>query len=84
MALTIRGSIHHTAVSPDHRRQGIATRLVDTALNALKQLGIKKVALVVFERNESGNVFWESEGFTGRDDLVYRNKALAEMVRIDT
>ncbi len=30
-----------------------------------------------------GNAFWESQGFTLRDDLNYRNKALAEMVRID-
>ena len=46
--------------------------------------GINKVALVAFARNEAGNAFWESQGFTVRDDLTYRNKALAEMIRIDT
>ena len=46
--------------------------------------GIHKAALVVFGRNEAGNAFWEKMGFTVRDDLVYRNKAIAEMVRIDT
>ncbi|MBR6102242.1 MAG: GNAT family N-acetyltransferase [Ruminococcus sp.] len=79
-----RGFIHHTAVSPDHRRQGIASALVRAALEALKSLGINKVALVVFERNKEGNAFWESIGFTGRDDLVYRNKALSKMIRTDT
>lgn len=79
-----RGYIYHTAVSPEHRRKGIAKALVDTALEALHGLGINKTALVVFERNADGNAFWESVGFTSREDLVYRNKALTEMTRIDT
>lgn len=79
-----RGYIYHTSVSPDHRRKGIARALVDTALKALQGLGINKTALVVFERNADGNAFWESVGFTSREDLVYRNKALTEMTRIDT
>lgn len=79
-----RGYIYHTAVSPDHRRRGIAKALVNAALNALRELGINKTALVVFERNSDGNAFWESVGFTSREDLVYRNKALTEIIRIDT
>ncbi len=79
-----RGYIYHTAVHPNCRKQGIAKKLVDEAMNELSALGINKVALVVFDRNESGNAFWESQGFTVRNDLVYRNKALAEIVRIDT
>lgn len=79
-----RGYIYHTAVSPKHRGQGIAKRLVNTALEALKALGINKAALVVFERNSGGNAFWEKLGFTVRDDLVYRNLALTEMIRTDT
>lgn len=79
-----RGYIYHTAVNPQYRKQGIASQLVDTALKALKQSGINKVALVVFDRNENGNQFWESQGFTVREDLVYRNKTITEMNRIDT
>jgi len=79
-----RGYIYHTAVNPTFRKQGIATKLVDTATNALKEIGITKVALVVFDRNENGNLFWEKTGFTAREDLVYRNKSIAEMIRIDT
>lgn len=79
-----RGYIYHTAVHPDFRRQGIASKLVDSAIRKLSALGINKVALVVFDRNDTGNSFWESQGFTVRNDLVYRNKALAEMIRIDT
>ena len=79
-----RGFIYHTAVNSDHRNQGIATKLVDAAMAALKANGVNKVALVVFDRNEVGNEFWEKTGFTVREDLVYRNKAIAEFVRIDT
>ncbi|MCR5772916.1 MAG: GNAT family N-acetyltransferase [Butyrivibrio sp.] len=79
-----RGFIYHTAVNSDYRNQGIATKLVDAAMDALKANGINKVALVVFDRNVTGNAFWAKAGFTVRDDLVYRNKANVEMIRIDT
>ncbi len=79
-----RGYIHHTAVHPNYRRQGIGEALVNRALDALHGLAIHKVALVVFERNADGNAFWEKMGFTTRTDLVYRNRTLDEMVRMDT
>lgn len=79
-----RGFIHHTAVSPEHRRRGIAKQLAEAALSALKDLGINKVALLVFERNREGNEFWENFGFAARDDVVYRNKSLTDIIRIDT
>ena len=79
-----RGFIYHTAVHPDFRQQGIASGLVERAMGALKEAGINKAALVAFGRNESGNAFWEKMGFTTREDLVYRNRTIKEMVRIDT
>ena len=79
-----RGYIYHTAVLPEFRKQGIARSLVEHAMSALEQEGIHKVALVAFGRNELGNGFWEKIGFTVRDDLVYRNKAIHELERIDT
>ena len=79
-----RGYIHHTAVLPEYRKQGIASYLVERALLALDMEGIKKVALVVFSKNEIGNDFWERRGFIAREDLVYRNKNIHELQRIDT
>ncbi|MCR4730650.1 MAG: GNAT family N-acetyltransferase [Saccharofermentans sp.] len=78
-----RGIIQHACVSPEYRRFGIGSKLVDLALEALKAEGINKVLLVAFKKNEGGNKFWESQGFTLREDLNYRNKALSEMIRID-
>ncbi len=72
-----RGYIYHAAVHPDFRRQGIGRALVQAALDALAEEGILKVALVVFETNENGNRFWESAGFSKRNDLVYRNRSLS-------
>ncbi|MBP3805367.1 MAG: GNAT family N-acetyltransferase [Oribacterium sp.] len=79
-----RGFIYHTAVNPEYRNQGIAKMLVEEAMDALKANGINKVALVVFDRNKDGNAFWEKVGFTVREDLVYRNKTISELIRIDT
>lgn len=79
-----RGYIYHMSVAEDYRKQGVASKLLENSLAALKQEGINKVALLVFNRNEVGNAFWESQGFTVRDDVAYRNKALTEIVRIDT
>ena len=79
-----RGYIYHTSVNPKYRYQKIGSKLVEASLNALAELGINKVALVVFDKNESGNAFWEKQGFTVRHDLVYRNKSLADILRIDT
>lgn len=78
-----RGIIQHACVSPDFRRYGIGSKLVDLGLDALKDEGINKVLLVAFKKNEGGNRFWEAQGFTLREDLNYRNKALAELIRID-
>ena len=79
-----RGYIHHTAVSECEQRNGIGNALVKAAMEALKCEGINKVALVVFGKNEKGNAFWEKQGFVTRDDLNYRNKAIADLTRIDT
>lgn len=79
-----RGFINHTCVRTEYRKRGIGKQLVERAMDALEAEGIHKTALVVFGRNETGNAFWEKLGFTAREDLVYRNKTIHEMERMDT
>ena len=79
-----RGYIHHTAVVQSEQRNGVGTALLNAAMSALESEGISKVALVVFGKNEKGNAFWEKQGFEIRPDLIYRNKAIADLTRIDT
>ena len=71
-----RGYIYHAAVQPDFRRKGVGKQLVDAVLNALKAEGILKAVLFVFQTNQTGNDFWESQGFDKREDLVYRSISL--------
>ena len=78
-----RGYIYHAAVRESEQKFGIGTALTDAAMDALRAEGITKVALVCFAKNEVGNAFWERRGFTVRDDLTYRNRALAELTRLD-
>lgn len=78
-----RGFIYHTTVKQEYRGQGIGKKLVDSALAALEAEGIHKVALVAFEKNISGNIFWEKVGFNVREDLIYRNKNIHKLERID-
>ena len=70
-------------VLPEFHGQGIGKKLVDSAMSDLEAEGIHKVALVAFEKNLLGNAFWEKIGFTVRDDLVYRNKNIHQLKRID-
>lgn len=73
-----RAYIYHTAVHPSKRKSGIAGKLVARAMEELSVLGINKAALVVFDTNESGNAFWERQGFSVRSDLIYRNKVVTK------
>ena len=78
-----RGFIYHTAVKVSERGRGIGRLLVESAMTVLKAEGITKVALVAFSRNAVGNGFWEKLGFSSRDDLVYRNRNIVEVERVD-
>ena len=71
-----RAIIHHMCVHPDHRRMGIAGRLVKEAEQALQKEGIQKIFGLVFKDNDTANAFWESQGYSLRTNLNYRNKSL--------
>ena len=43
-----RGYIYHMSVAEEYRKQGIGAKLVERSLTALKQEGINKAALLVF------------------------------------
>ena len=79
-----RGYIYHMSVAENHRKKGIGSALVEKCLESFKNEKNSKVALLVFKYNETGNTFWEKQGFILREDINYRNIGLRELVRIDT
>ena len=74
-----RGFVQHIAVMSEFRKRGIASALVDSAMKALEEEGIHKVALLTYKKNELGNDFWDKTGFKIREDVYYRNKSIHEL-----
>ena len=66
-----RGCLYHVCVHPDHRRRGIGKAMVVFCMNALHSENISKVSLIAFTANDIGNAFWNTIGWTKRDDLNY-------------
>ncbi len=64
-----RGYLQHLAVSPDHRRRGIGSALVEACLSKLESLGILKTHIDVLVGNQQAHDFWSSYGWHKRDDI---------------
>jgi ribosomal protein S18 acetylase RimI-like enzyme len=65
-----RGYIYHVAVADAHRTRGIARTLVERSLDGLRQQGIRKAHLMVYEDNLGGIAFWHRLGWYRRDELA--------------
>ena len=73
-----KGFIYHAVVQDKYRNKGIGKRLVEAAINSLKNEDITKVAVLINSNNNLGNQFWEQLGFSFEDDLIYRLLPLNE------
>jgi ribosomal protein S18 acetylase RimI-like enzyme len=73
-----RGHIYHLMVKQEHRKNGLGKKLLGKAEKALKKEGIKKIFLVVFKKNRTGNIFWGNNGYKTRNDLHYRDKRIID------
>jgi len=69
-----RGYLHHLAVRPQARRQGIGETLVEHCLSGLKAQGYQKCHIFVYNGNVEGQVFWERVGWKLRTELVIMSK----------
>jgi len=66
-----RGCMYHVCVHPDYRLRGIGKSMVVFAMEALRKEKISKVSLIAFTKNDIGNAFWNTIGWTKRNDLNY-------------
>ena len=70
-----RGWINYLAVSPDCRRKGIATQIMQRAEKLLKEAGCPKINLQVRETNQAVLAFYKSLGYAN-DRVISMGKHL--------
>jgi len=58
-----RGYLYHLAVRRDHRRRGLASKMVEKALAALRGQGLRRVLILVARGNQDGRQFWLRNGW---------------------
>lgn len=66
-----QGSLYHVCVTREFRRKGIGTKMVAYCMQQLKLMGINKVSLIAFTKNDAGNAFWNRIGWIRRADVNY-------------
>ena len=66
-----RGCLYHVCVDEAHRRKGIGKAMVVQAMEALRAEKINKVTLIAFTDNDLGNAFWNTIGWTKREEYNY-------------
>lgn len=71
-----RGYIYHLAVHPDYRGRGLAEALVERSVEALKKEGLSRVHAILRKDNDSGNEFWEKQGYVVQEEVEILSKYL--------
>lgn len=71
-----RGYLHHLAVHPDFRNQGIGRALVDRCILVLQSIGIQKCHLFIFHNNRDAIRFWEKIGWSYREEIGVVSKEI--------
>lgn len=59
-----RGSIYRLAVHPDHRRRGLAQRLLSEAERRLADLGARRLQAIVVESDARATGFWRASDWS--------------------
>ena len=66
-----QGALYHVCVAKPWGRHGIGTLMVAYCMRELSRMGINKVSLIAFRRNDVGNAFWRNIGWTQADVNYY-------------
>ncbi len=63
-----RGSFYRLAVSPEHRRKGLATMLLSEGERRLRERGAVRLTAIVAENDPTAMSFWQAAGYTRQHD----------------
>jgi ribosomal protein S18 acetylase RimI-like enzyme len=58
-----RGSLYRLAVSPEHRRKGLATMLLREGERRLRELGAVRLTAIVVADEAGAMAFWQAVGY---------------------
>ena len=67
-----RAEITDLGVAPSHRRRGIASVLVEVALEWVRASGVERVEVQVASGNREGQAFWRARGFGDLMDVLHK------------
>ena len=66
-----QGALYHVCVAKEYRRRRIGTQMVGFCMHQLRYMGINKVSLIAFAKNDVGNAFWNKIGWIRKTDVNY-------------
>jgi ribosomal protein S18 acetylase RimI-like enzyme len=69
-----KGWINRLAISPEHTRSGVATRLIAELEDALKKRGRRIICTLVEDPNEASFALFKKIGYIKHDDIHYLSK----------
>jgi len=71
-----RGWIYHLAVAPAYRRQKVGNVLLESCVDALRAIGLKRAIILVAGDNPGGHDFWLRNGWEDIDGAIAMTKEL--------
>jgi len=73
-----RGAVNYLAVHPDHRKQGIAEKLMSEIEARLTAAGCPKINVMVRGSNLAANCFYEAIGYEPQDVVVLGKRLIED------
>ena len=73
-----RGAVNYLAVHPDHRKQGIAEKLMSEIETRLTTAGCPKINVMVRGSNLAANGFYEAIGYEPQDVVVLGKRLIED------
>ncbi|HZE58816.1 MAG TPA: GNAT family N-acetyltransferase [Chthoniobacterales bacterium] len=71
-----RGWIYHLAVAPTYRRQKVGNVLLESCMDALRAIDLKRAIILVAGDNPAGHDFWLRNGWEDIDGAIAMTKEL--------